>query len=463
MLKSFADLRSLNVPHIDQYFGVWAMEESRFRALYEHVNTVDLAAHMRAAKDDKLYGDGPELTQWQNVAIIDIAGSIMKYRSSMLGGTSSIEARRILRQVTRADEIGAIMLRIDSPGGTVSGTPDLAQDVAKAAQVKPTHAYIEDMGASAAYWIASQATKVYANSAALVGSVGVFTVLEDFSEQAADMGVKVHVLRTGAFKGRTVPGIEIGGDYLAEAQRVIDTIGDEFVSAVANGRGISTEKARELADGRVHIASEAAKLGFIDGVKSFDEALQELAGNAGDGSRYGVAWSEPIHGTVEEIVVENTKPEPKADNQRGDTMSDQGAQVAEAATYNEIIKACGGAEPAFICQQLEAEATADQARDAWIAEQNKRLEAARTDAQEAKTAAEAAKAVGGVEPLGIDGDGGQDAGTGSATDRWNEAIAAGKARGLTNAKAVKAAYKSDPDLHAAYLAEHNAAHGRRVQ
>jgi signal peptide peptidase SppA len=272
----------MNIPHLTEWLGDWAMEPDRFQAAYNTLMGMDLHLHMQtgperaaaaAAQQAKPINDG-------NIAIVAIHGPMMKSVPSAEEGTSTVLARRKIRDAAADSNVSAILLHIDSPGGTVAGTGELAADVANAAKRKPVYAYIDDLGASAAYWVASQATKVYANPTAMVGSIGVYGVVHDLSARATMLGIKVHVIKAGAMKGAGVPGTEVSAELLAELQGRINTFNDFFIRGVASGRGLSLESVRALADGRVHIAGEALRLKLIDGVQALDETKSQLAAAA---------------------------------------------------------------------------------------------------------------------------------------------------------------------------------------
>lgn len=209
-------------------------------------------------------------------AIIQISGAMTKGRSKF-SGTSSLDVRRQVRSAASDSTIDAIMLHVDSPGGTVAGTADLADDVARAAASKPLAAHIDDLGASAAYWIASQAATVSASKTSEIGSIGTVLVVEDSSEQASAEGVKVHVISTGAFKGIGVPGAEVTDEQLAHLRDRVESLNDHFVSGVARGRKMSRGRLSESADGRVFVAEDAVGRGLIDKVSSFDDAFRSVS------------------------------------------------------------------------------------------------------------------------------------------------------------------------------------------
>lgn len=210
------------------------------------------------------------------VAIVRIVGAITK-GVGKLTGTSTILTRRALRQATQDETVQSILLAIDSPGGQVSGVQDLADEVLRASQHKPVTAYIEDLGASAAYWIASQAQRITANRTAEIGSIGVIAVLEDLSGAAEREGVKVHVVTTSPMKAVGVPGTVVLPEHLAYVGAMVETIGGFFFEAVARGRKLSAARLAAVTDGRVWIAGQAQALGLIDGVESFEEALSGAA------------------------------------------------------------------------------------------------------------------------------------------------------------------------------------------
>jgi len=290
MASDILDSMEASVPHVSEYFGLWAMLEEFFRSAVDRTRGLNLRLHV-AESQQRLTGIGADQAdagysvRRGDLVEVGIVGPVMKYVSSLTGGTSSILTRRRIRRAAGDESVKAIVLRIDSPGGTVSGTYDLADDVASAAKKKPVTAYIEDLGASAAYAVASQARKIYANKTALVGSIGTYGVIVDASSRAEKLGLKVHVVRAGQFKGAGEPGTEITEEQLDEWQRVVDELNEHFLTAIASGRGMSRNWADQVGDGRVHVGAEAAKLRLIDGVRSFDQVLHELQQQTGSGKK----------------------------------------------------------------------------------------------------------------------------------------------------------------------------------
>lgn len=215
----------------------------------------------------------------EGTAVISLVGPMMKGQSKY-GGASTVAARRAVRDASANNDVANILLMMDSPGGHVSGTQSLADDVRAARAQKPVHAHIDDLGASAAYWVASQAETISANRTARIGSIGTVAVAYDESEAFRKEGVKVHVISTGDHKGAFVPGSEVKPEHLAELKREVNALNEYFLVAVGSGRKMTLDQVTKLADGRVHLAKEAQGLGLIDHVRSMDETLAALAQQA---------------------------------------------------------------------------------------------------------------------------------------------------------------------------------------
>lgn len=456
----YAQLR--DVPHLEQYIGAWAIYEPAFAAISEMIASTDLVEHIRetqqAAADRTVQAGGVTYSVEGGIAMIDIVGVFTKYGSSfsdMREGT--IGVRRAVRDAADRKDVSAILLRIDSPGGAVAGTGDLAADVAMAATKKRVTAYIEDLGASAAYYVASQASRVVANPSALVGSIGTFTVIHDYSEFFAARKVKVHLIKSGEMKGAGTVGTEVTEAQLADFQRTIDEVNSLFVAAVKTGRGMSDAQVSAVADGRVYVASKALALGLIDGVETFDQAFDALTSGASVSRRMTPAYSAAKTG-------DKTM---STDVENGDANAEQAktatALPAPTAATFEQLQSLTGADNDFVCEQLKARATLDQARTSLMQRQQKRIDALQTENAEAKAKAEAAEKKRGVDPVRGDGSGADAESNADAGDAFQAAFDLNLKRHNGNrARAMSATVKENPDLHAAYLAAHNETHGRRA-
>lgn len=287
-------------PRIEEYLHSWCMEPAALQAMWSLVERTDLPAHMAAMKDQKVKPPRSRVERvptrgGQSLALIPVTGMLMKQRSSF-GGTSTIELRREVRAAAHDPEVAAILLVIESPGGVSSGTAELGAEVKAARKKKLTWAHIDDLGASAAYWVASQAGQVFANQGAMVGSIGTLWPLYDFSANYERNGVKAFAFATGPLKATGLAGTPLTEEQRAYRQGLVDATQAEFDRAVRTGRGLSERELEEVRTGAVFSATEALRLKLVDGVQPLEktiDALVDAAGQRGRGSRAAAGGNLP--------------------------------------------------------------------------------------------------------------------------------------------------------------------------
>jgi len=504
--------QTLAIPQhrIDEYFGVWAVLEHEFRAGIDQFSSVDLKLHLSEA----MAARGGQQQQQSNieydvtpngVAVVRLEGTMMKHQSSF-GGASTVRVKNSLRAASRDESVRAIALVIDSPGGTVSGTSDLAAVVAGIAAKMPLYAFIQDTGASAAYWVASSATRVFANSAeARVGSIGTFTSLQDSSRRYAEFGVDVYVVNDGEFKGMGEPGTKITPAHLAAMKVLITDMNSEFKAAVATGRKVSQAKVNEWANGQVFVARKALAMGMIDGVQSLEATLEQLAvakppraaaqpkasdRTTASSERSDVTQAEEDFSMDHQTASAPIAP-PQATAPAAAPAVAQPAPVAQAtapvtapapaataqlvaqpvagespATFHQLKAACWGADSTFIVAQLEANATIESAQRAWQTELVRQRDEANSKAAAATTTAtnaqQALQKPGVPAPKATNAAGNSQVSAADPTDAFNEAVAEYTAKGKSRPDAVKAVIANKPDVYQAFLVATNVAAGRPV-
>jgi signal peptide peptidase SppA len=178
-----------------------------------------------------------------------------------------------IAEAVARDDVKSVLLDINSPGGTVNGTPELAQAVADAAKLKTTYAFSAGQMCSAAYWIASQCDAIYATPSARVGSIGVMLPFIDSTEKFRSQGLKVEVFAAGKFKGMATPGVPLSEEHRALIQSDIEEIATDFKTAVlARGRKIPDT----AMEGQSFSARNAQRLNLAGMVKSRDEVIARL-------------------------------------------------------------------------------------------------------------------------------------------------------------------------------------------
>ena len=263
------------------HMGVYAIEPNVMQQLASLIlsGQYKAAANPVSGRNDASID---ELLRVENgVAMISLNGPMMK-GSSKFGGASTQFARRQLAAAMDREDVRGIFFNIDSPGGSVKGTQQLADDIRAAGKVKPVHAHFQDVGASAALWVGAQANTVSVNRSGSVGSIGVYAVVEDTSKKAQREGVKVHVISSGNNKGRGAPGTEITKADLSDMQKTIDSMNVQFVEAIVEGRGMKLGDVLRIADGRMFEAKAALANGLVDFVMSDTEAFAKMvAGEIG--------------------------------------------------------------------------------------------------------------------------------------------------------------------------------------
>jgi signal peptide peptidase SppA len=216
------------------------------------------------------------------VAVLPINGVISKRMNLMAqisGGTSSELVANDLKAAMNDPAVNAIILQIDSPGGTVDGTETLGNLVRQANAVKPVVAFADGMMASAAYWIGSAASSIYiSDSVAQIGSIGVVATHTDISAAEAARGVKTTEITAGKFKRAASQYGALTETGKQTIQDQVDTIYSVFVQAVATNRGVSVDTVLEnMADGRVFIGQQAIDAGLVDGVSTLDALIAKLS------------------------------------------------------------------------------------------------------------------------------------------------------------------------------------------
>lgn len=271
------------------YGAHWAIEEAYAAQALELLGGMDTQSLARQFADtfnvearatgSSSKRDERPYTVEDGVAILSIQGPLTKQMTCMswwLGGTSTVAARQTLRQMSKDAEVASILVYLDTPGGQVAGTGDLASEVARTRAVKPVWGYASDLCASAGYWIGSQCERLYANETALVGSIGTYMVVQDTSAIAKSAGVKVHVIRAGEMKGAGMSGTPITDAHLADFQRTVNALNAEFLAGVAKGRGMTAEQVQTIADGRIHVGAAAQSLGLVDGIAALEDVIAQM-------------------------------------------------------------------------------------------------------------------------------------------------------------------------------------------
>lgn len=212
------------------------------------------------------------------IAILGLGG-VMTQKGSDFAGTSTEQFTRTFNAAVASSRIKGIVIDADSPGGEVFGTPELASAVFDARGSKPIVAVANPEAASAAFWVATAADKLFVSSSGHVGSVGVLSMHVDQSKALEQAGLDVSFITFGAHKVEGNSFEPLDEEARAHFQERVNTIGGEFVGAVAKNRNVSRSTvSSDFGQGRMLRGKEAVDAGMADGTGTLDDVLAKLGG-----------------------------------------------------------------------------------------------------------------------------------------------------------------------------------------
>jgi signal peptide peptidase SppA len=240
---------------------------------------------LEAQISGQTYGteSGGDLSEWNQVAVISLHGPIISRAGIMeriSGATSPQDFATRVRSAANDPRVMTIVLDLDSPGGTISGTSIAAEAVSYAAGQKKVIACVNDSAYSAALWIAAQATEIVIPKAGGIGSIGVIMTHFDLSGLYAKEGIQPTVIRSVDLKAVPQPTEPMTGKALEQTQKRVAAYHEQFVQAVAAGRGVTLEKANAWATGETWLGEEAVAMGLADRIGTLNGVLAELTGQA---------------------------------------------------------------------------------------------------------------------------------------------------------------------------------------
>lgn len=222
----------------------------------------------------------------RGVAVISVTGALdsstwIGWFSGEILALGHDAIRQAVLSALEDATVNAILLSIDSPGGVVQGTKELADFLAEAASRKPVAAYANGLCASAAFWLASACGRIYAPATALVGSIGVIMCVSDWSEFYARRGVKLEYISSGHYKAAGREGKPLSDDDRAYFQAQLDTLHDIFKQDVRQRLSLETPESA-WAEAQLIVASKAQPLGLVSRiVRDEEEAINLLAEETG--------------------------------------------------------------------------------------------------------------------------------------------------------------------------------------
>jgi protease-4 len=223
---------------------------------------------------------GAELSTGPAVAIVRVEGVILSGNPPVepFGTPSGAYSGLIvdhLKQANSDPEVKAVVLRVDSPGGSVVASHEIHQQMLT--MTKPVVASMGELAASGGYYVSAPADEIFANPGTLTGSIGVISQFIHIGELLEEYGVEVTTIKSGDFKDEGSIFRSMTEDEIATWQAIIDEAYEGFVQIVADGRELPVDQVQELADGRVYTGQQALELELVDQLGNLPDAIQRAA------------------------------------------------------------------------------------------------------------------------------------------------------------------------------------------
>jgi len=213
------------------------------------------------------FGEEKAFTLGDKIAVVDVKGVI----------TSSRGIVEEIERLKEDDDVKAIILRINSPGGGVGPSQEIYQQVLRAREKKKIIASMESVAASGGYYVACASDVIVANPGTITGSIGVVMEFSNIEDLLKKIGFRSYVIKSGKHKDIGSPLREMTPEEKTILQGVIDSVHSQFVRAVAEGRNMEESKVRQIADGRIFSGEQAKELGLVDRLGSLQDAIEIAA------------------------------------------------------------------------------------------------------------------------------------------------------------------------------------------
>jgi protease-4 len=211
----------------------------------------------------------------EKVGVVEIVGVIASSRDTL----------EQLKRFREDDDIKAIVVRADSPGGVVGPSQEIYREIIRTRETKQVVASMGAVAASGGYYAVAGADGIVANPGTITGSIGVIMEYTNFRELFDKIGLAPVVIKSGQFKDAGSPVRDMTPEEERLLKAFVDRLHQQFVAAIAEGRRLAPEKVRELADGRIYTGQDAQEIGLVDRIGNLEDAVEwagRMAGIEGD-------------------------------------------------------------------------------------------------------------------------------------------------------------------------------------
>ncbi len=211
--------------------------------------------------------DSSIMASSNRIGVVEVRGTIDDSQDNV----------REIKEFRKDENVRAILVRIDSPGGAIGPSQEVYREIRRTITEKPVVASMGAIAASGGYYIASAANRIVANPGTITGSIGVIIMYPKVRELLDTIGLDVEVIKSGRLKDVGNPARDMSPEERQYIQGTVDEGHRQFIRDVALGRGLEEEKVREIADGRIMMGQTARELGLVDDLGNFEDAVETAA------------------------------------------------------------------------------------------------------------------------------------------------------------------------------------------
>jgi protease IV len=257
---------------------------------------VSMAAYAPLIPDTNLSARRPTLDEpvvtpagHEKIAIVYAEGAIVDGTGTEEGMVWGAKVARDLREIRRDETVKAVVLRVNSPGGSVSASEAIQRELRLIRQDRPVVVSMGSMAASGGYWISTYSDRIFAEPTTITGSIGVFSLLFNVKDLATEkLGLDFETVKTGRFADAATITRPKTPEELEVIQKSVDWIYGQFLQKVAESRKLDQTLVEEIAEGRVWSGAEAARLGLVDELGGLDDAMAYASTRASIGKEFAV-------------------------------------------------------------------------------------------------------------------------------------------------------------------------------
>ncbi len=256
-----------------------------------------------------------DFTTKDKIAVLYAEGTILDGEKGEVGNIYDVQYVKMLRKIRLDDGVKAVVLRINSPGGSVLASENILREIQLCKQAgKPVVVSMGDLAASGGYYIACTADSIFAEPGTITGSIGVFGMVPILQKTMKDnLGITYDTVRTGKYSAFGTPFYDFSPEESAIIQTRVEAIYEDFLNKVAAGRHKTRDQVHEIAQGRVWPGLKAKEIGLVDDIGGLDRAISAAAKLAGV-EKYRTTEFPRTKTGIEQLIDQITRNKDKDDN-----------------------------------------------------------------------------------------------------------------------------------------------------